>query len=137
MLLWLAFACTIVPYGGGSPAPVAPDPVALAATGTATGTVVASIDALLAVADEVDRRDRLVELRDLALAADTLDPSIRGRVLAYVERVLAIEARAASVAVVEPIAAPGDVGGGPLITEEIIAELPPVAPPAPAPVPVP
>lgn len=137
MLFWLAFGCTIVPYGGGKPAPVAPDPVAITATGTATGAIVASIDALLSVADEVDRRDRLVELRDLALAADTLDPSIRGRVLAYVERVLAIEARAALVAVVEPITAPGDGGGTPLIVEETIVEVPPGTTPTPTPAPVP
>ncbi len=103
----------------------------------AAGLLVASIDALLAVADEVDRRDRLVELRDLALAADALDPAIRGRVLAYVERVLAIEGRAASVAVVEPIAAPGDPGGNPLIVEEVIAEVPIPEAPAPAPAPSP
>lgn len=136
-MMWLAVACTIVPYGGGTPAPVAPDPVAISAPGTATGELVANIDALLAVADEVDRRDRLVELRDLALAADALDPAIRGRVLSYVERVLAIEGRAASVAVVEPIAAPGNPGGNPLILEEIIAEVPILEPPAPAPPPVP
>ncbi len=136
-MMWLAVACTIVPYGGGAPAPVAPDPVAISAPTTATGQLVASIDALLAVADEVDRRDRLVELRDLALAADALDPAIRGRVLAYVERVLAIEGRAASVAVVEPIAAPGDPGGNPLIVEEVIAEVPIPEAPAPAPAPSP
>lgn len=144
-MLWLVLACTIVPYRGGSPAPVAPDPVALADAGAATGQLVANIDALLATTDDVDRRDRLVELRDLALAADALDPAIRGRVLSYVARAIAIEGRAAPVSVEEPLATPGAPGGAPIIVEESIAEAPipevpaptPEPPPAPAPVPAP
>jgi len=135
-MMWLAVACTIVPYRGGGPAPVAPDPVALGDAGSATGKLVANIDALLATTDDVDRRDRLVELRDLALAADALDPAIRGRVLSYVARAVAIEERAAPVSVEEPLATPG-AGGAPTIVEESIAEAPSPEVPAPTPDPPP
>jgi hypothetical protein len=63
--------------------------------------LLARTDALLASVEEVDRRDRLVELRDLLSAAAVGGVDMRARVALYAERVLAIEERAQPAAIAE------------------------------------
>ncbi len=107
MIALLLFACTVRPYGAPVVAPVV-EPVA-PVVGVSVEPLLARIDALLAASDEVDRRDRLVELRDLVVAAQAMEGRAQGRVLRYAERVVVVEERAQPFAVAEM---PMELGAG-------------------------
>ncbi len=132
MWMLLLVACGVVPYGGIRPVPPVAVPTEVAAPSTA---LLAEIDRLLGSADEVDRRDRLVELRDLALGADRMEPTARARVLRYVARAIAIEARAVPSTIGEPVMEMAEGLGGvtetPIEEEEVGESEPPPAVPAP------
>jgi hypothetical protein len=99
----LLAACTLMPYHRPSDTTLAPPPAQPAALAAVdVSTVLARVDTLLASADSVDERDRLVELRELVLGAAAGEPTLRARVLRYVERVVSIEERSA-VQAIEPV----------------------------------
>lgn len=136
----LLAACGVVPYGAGRHVPPAP---VVAEEASPSTSVLADIERILGTVDEVDRRDRLVELRDLVLGAERLEPAARARVIRYASRVVAIEARALPSATSEPVMEmAGDLGAvieAP-IEEETLDDEPPlpdvqpgVQPTAPAP----
>ena len=102
LLIWL-LACTVHPYTRPVEPPVAP---AAGAGGGASSNAsitaaLAHADRLLALTDDVDRRDRLVELHDLLLGVQLAEPRVQDRVARYAERELAIEERSAPIQVVE------------------------------------
>ena len=135
-LLLLLAACTGVRLGGPD---VVKSPVLVSGPAESVGlllpSLISRIDSLLATVDEIDRRDRLVELRDLASAAWTLDPAARRRVASYVERVVGIEERSRPVPLAE---SPIELAESEPITNEEplgVGPIPPTGLPAPEPTP--
>lgn len=84
------------------------------------------VNVLLGETQDADRRDRLMEARELMQGMRSKDPAAQRQVYAYLDRVLAIEERARATAIpVAPLDAPLD-------EEPLVIEGPPAAPP-PAP----
>lgn len=128
--LLLLVSCTVVRFGAPEVenAPGGVVPVA-EASGVSTAGLVLRIEALLATTEDVDRRDRLVELLDLATASSKLDASARRRVATYVERVILVEERTSPVAIAEsPMQVAESVV---IVTEEPLGVESPETPPAP------
>lgn len=94
MLFLLLVACGVMPYH--RPLPPVPGPAVPegAPPIASIGPALLHVDTLLASTDDVDRRDRLVELRDLLVGVQLADPKVQERVVRYAERVLAVEDRA-------------------------------------------
>ena len=93
MLFLLLVACGVMPYHRPPvPVPVPPTPEG-APPIAAIGPALAHLDKLLGTTEDVDRRDRLVELRDLLVGVQLADPKVQERVVRYAERVLAVEDR--------------------------------------------
>lgn len=134
-LLFLA-SCTVVRFG----APDVAHPPGAAASPAEVGGVslaglVLRIEALLALTEDVDRRDRLVELLDLATAASKLDPMARRRVATFVERTVVIEERTSPIALAEsPMQVSESVS---IVIEEPLGGEPVVVAPAEGPPAVP
>jgi hypothetical protein len=130
----LLVACTVMPYRRPpDTALTGPTPVATAAeAGAGTQDVsglLSRVDALLALAEHVDERDRLVELRELVLGAGTGDLATRTRVMRYVERVVSIEERGVAQSIAEPPLA--DTVARVTLVEEEVLEPSVAAPSAP------
>lgn len=131
-LVLVLFACPVARSPVVAPPTAVPAPDA---GGSSIAAALARVDALLATVDEIDRRDRLVELRDLVAAAQTSEPAARRTITDYANRVLAIEERASPVGLEE---SPVDSAAATLIvTEEPVGVAPGPAVPAPEPVPPP
>ncbi len=92
MLVLFALACVIKPYGPPVGVPVL-TPAVVDVAPPPVEPFLSRLDTLLATTDEVDRRDRLVELRDLLVGLAGIDSKSQVRVLRYAERVLAVEER--------------------------------------------
>lgn len=105
--LLLLAACLVVPYRGDvgvSPVGKGPEPVSFA-------RLEERVDVILAETTDADRRDRLLESRELMVAMRAQDPLAQRRVYAYLDKVIAIEERAKAVVIAapngtEPIAIP-------------------------------
>lgn len=139
-LLLVLFGCGVVRYGGPAvvPAPVEPSESTTNAGGTGLPVLIRAVDNLLESTDEVDQRDRLIELRDLLASAGQAEPAIRRRIAAYAERVLYVEARGRPEEFAE---SPMEIEAAVVITSEeplgIEVETPIIATPAPLPPEVP
>lgn len=96
-MVWLLLACTVRPYGPVVAPPVDPPVVST----VSVEPLLQRIDKLLVGAQEVDRRDRLVELRDLVVAAQAMEGRAQASVLRYAERALVVEERAQPLDVAE------------------------------------
>ncbi|MSQ03376.1 MAG: hypothetical protein EXR71_16035 [Myxococcales bacterium] len=127
MLLLLALACVVKPYGPPVGVPVVSPPPSVEAAGVVVEPLLSRLDRLLAVTDEVDRRDRLVELRDLLVGLAGVDGKAQARVRRYAERILAVEERVQPFDMAE---SPMELASGvePVIEVEV-AEPPPAAGP--------
>ena len=145
--LFVFVACTVVRFGapavatGGSPVRIGAE-----APGASISGLITRIDALLEVVADIDARDRLIELRDLAAGAGSLDLPARRRVTQYVEHALTIEERGRPVSVEESpiqlsesvvitaeepvgVAAPSSVVAPPPVVVPATPELSPVGTP--------
>ncbi len=91
-------ACLIVPYRGdvgSSPAVKGTEPVSFA-------RLEERVDLLLGETTDADRRDRLLEDRELMVAMRAQDPLAQRRVYAYLDKVISIEERARTVGILPP-----------------------------------
>ncbi len=120
MLPLLFAACSVLPYHR-PPDTTLPPPPPLPAASAAVDVsgLLSRLDSLLAVADTVDSRDRLVELRELILGAASGDPGLRAAVMRYGDRVLSIEERS-RVQVIEQPGLDRPVAPAPVVEEEVV-----------------
>jgi hypothetical protein len=127
LVLWF-LACPAVraPHGAALD-PSAPVPVDAAPE---LAAAMVRVDALLAGVEGVDPRDRLVELRDLVVLAQSADPALRARLAGYVSRTLAIEERASPAVFAENPMEMAD--GMQIATEEAVGAPEWTVEPAPA-----